>query len=165
MIATHYEGDPPDDATEWWDWMTEKKGTKFMEGHKYTCFGLGDLTYKHFCKMGKDTDEILKTFGSEEFFNFGTGTNDQNNIEEDFDEWKIGIWPKLLDVVSKNPEYDPNATATVGTGMKYQVEVLDSGDISNVDQLNFEEYDLNAGVKNPLIFFFRNSSRRDMEKF
>ena len=160
MIATHYEGEPPDDAVEWWDWMEANKGQKLFEAgqSKFAIFGLGDLTYKYFCKMGKDTKEILNGFGCELLHKAGEGSNDQNAIEEHFEEWKIGLWTQLLQHAPQNPDFDGQAvplSATLRKAAKFNVQVLGEGEQeSELDDLNADEYELNAAVSPPKNKFF-----------
>lgn len=56
LMATHYEGDPPDNAAAFWKWFAdESKWTSAqLKGHKYACFALGDTTYEDtFARIGK----------------------------------------------------------------------------------------------------------------
>ena len=52
--ATHYEGDPPDNAKQFCKWVKEevKKGSKIMEGIRFGIFGLGDTSYESFNAQG-----------------------------------------------------------------------------------------------------------------
>lgn len=153
IMATHYEGEPPDDAVEWWDWVeaTKKTGLPAAKGNKFTVFALGDLTYKYYCQMGKNTDAAMEALGLERVYDIGTGSNDQNNIEEFFEEWKINLWNKITDHIPNNKSYDPNAVDTsAGAGnTKFNVETIDGGEESNIDTLDASTFDLNAGVSTP----------------
>lgn len=56
IMATHYEGDPPDNAVKFWSWFSNnaKWGSEYLEGHKFTCFALGDTTYEDtFARIGQ----------------------------------------------------------------------------------------------------------------
>ena len=48
LMATHYEGDPPDNAEAFWKWFSDesKWGSDNLETHKFTCFALGDTSYE-----------------------------------------------------------------------------------------------------------------------
>lgn len=147
MISTHYEGEAPDTAVNWWEWMTEshEQGVK-LEHLKYTVFGLGDRTYKHFCKMGIETDRLLEEMGAKRIYKLGTGTNDKSLIEEDFEEWKIGVWAGLLGNLPNNPLYDENNTSIETSTSKFNVKLLDEGKESEYTELKPEQFDLNTGV-------------------
>lgn len=49
-VATHYEGDPTDNAKHFYKWIKEevKKGSKIMEGIRFAIFGLGDSSYEQY---------------------------------------------------------------------------------------------------------------------
>jgi len=56
LMATHYEGDPPDNAVSFWKWFADepKWGPEYLKGFKFTCFALGDTTYEEtFAKIGQ----------------------------------------------------------------------------------------------------------------
>lgn len=56
IMATHYEGDPPDNAVEFWSWFSNesKWGSEYLHGHKFTCFALGDTNYLDtFARIGQ----------------------------------------------------------------------------------------------------------------
>ena len=54
VMATHYEGEPPDNAEQFWKWF---EGTEHPENwlrdHSFTVFALGDTNHEHFAKIGK----------------------------------------------------------------------------------------------------------------
>lgn len=47
LMATHYEGNPPDNAAEFWKWFTNENewAEDSLSEHKFTVFSLGDTTY------------------------------------------------------------------------------------------------------------------------
>jgi len=56
LMATHYEGDPPDNAASFWEWFTDeaKMGMSCLFGHQFTVFALGDTTYEEtFARIGQ----------------------------------------------------------------------------------------------------------------
>lgn len=56
LMATHYEGDPPDNAAKFWEWFAneEKWGSDYLDEHKFTVFALGDTTYEEtFARIGQ----------------------------------------------------------------------------------------------------------------
>ncbi|KAF6126520.1 cytochrome p450 oxidoreductase [Phyllostomus discolor] len=50
-MATYGEGDPTDNAQDFYDWLQETDVD--LSGVKYAVFGLGNKTYEHFNAMGK----------------------------------------------------------------------------------------------------------------
>lgn len=56
LMATHYEGDPPDNAEKFWKWFSDesKWGDDNLDEHKFTVFALGDTTYEEtFARIGQ----------------------------------------------------------------------------------------------------------------
>ena len=62
FVSTHGEGDAPDDAVEFHEFLGGKKAPK-LDGLKYAVLGLGDSSYEFFCQTGKDFDERLGMLG------------------------------------------------------------------------------------------------------
>ena len=61
--CTQGEGDPPDDAIEFHEFLASKKAPK-LENVKYSVLALGDSSYEFFCQTGKDFDERLGKLGA-----------------------------------------------------------------------------------------------------
>lgn len=56
IMATHYEGDPPDNAAKFWDWFSDEQscGPDYLSEHKFTCFALGNTDYERtFARIGQ----------------------------------------------------------------------------------------------------------------
>ncbi|MEQ1840343.1 MAG: assimilatory sulfite reductase (NADPH) flavoprotein subunit, partial [Verrucomicrobiales bacterium] len=64
VVSTWGEGDPPDAAVSYYENFMSDTMPK-LAGVKYSVCGLGDTSYEHFCKMGKDFDARLATLGAE----------------------------------------------------------------------------------------------------
>ena len=62
FVSTHGEGDAPDDAIEFHEFLGGKKAPK-LDGLKFAVLGLGDSSYEFFCQTGKDFDERLGKLG------------------------------------------------------------------------------------------------------
>ncbi|XP_055064008.2 NADPH--cytochrome P450 reductase isoform X1 [Misgurnus anguillicaudatus] len=93
-MATYGEGDPTDNAQEFYDWM--QGADDDMEGVNFAVFGLGNKTYEHFNAMGKYTDKRLAELGATRVFDLGLG-DDDTNLEEDFISWKEQFWPAVCE--------------------------------------------------------------------
>uniref|UniRef100_A0A671S2F9 NADPH--cytochrome P450 reductase n=1 Tax=Sinocyclocheilus anshuiensis TaxID=1608454 RepID=A0A671S2F9_9TELE len=93
-MATYGEGDPTDNAQEFYDWM---QGTDDdLEGVNFAVFGLGNKTYEHFNATGKYTDKRFAELGGKRVFDLGLG-DDDSNLEEDFISWKEQFWPAVCE--------------------------------------------------------------------
>ncbi|XP_051891119.1 NADPH--cytochrome P450 reductase-like [Pristis pectinata] len=91
-MATYGEGDPTDNAQDFYDWMQETDTD--LSGVKYAVFGLGNKTYEHFNAMGKYVNKRMEQLGAERIFELGLG-DDDGNLEEDFIMWREQFWPAV----------------------------------------------------------------------
>uniref|UniRef100_A0A452U9S4 P450 (cytochrome) oxidoreductase n=1 Tax=Ursus maritimus TaxID=29073 RepID=A0A452U9S4_URSMA len=93
-MATYGEGDPTDNAQDFYDWLQETDVD--LSGVKYAVFGLGNKTYEHFNAMGKYVDKQLEQLGAQRIFELGMG-DDDGNLEEDFITWREQFWPAVCE--------------------------------------------------------------------
>ena len=63
LVSTWGEGDPPETATDFYQSMMGEGAPRF-ESTNFSVLGLGDTSYEHFCKMGKDFDVRLEALGA-----------------------------------------------------------------------------------------------------
>ncbi|MBU2892133.1 assimilatory sulfite reductase (NADPH) flavoprotein subunit [Colwellia sp. D2M02] len=63
VASTNGEGEPPDDAIEFHEFLLGKKAPK-LPNLSYSVLALGDSSYEFFCQTGKDFDERLKALGA-----------------------------------------------------------------------------------------------------
>jgi len=63
ITATHGEGDPPDPARPFFEFLSSKKAPKLNQAH-FAVLGLGDTSYEFFCKAAHDMDAQLETLGA-----------------------------------------------------------------------------------------------------
>ncbi|XP_074869591.1 NADPH--cytochrome P450 reductase isoform X1 [Carettochelys insculpta] len=93
-MATYGEGDPTDNAQDFYDWLQEADAD--LTGLKFAVFGLGNKTYEHFNAMGKYVDKRLEQLGAQRIFELGMG-DDDGNLEEDFIAWREQFWPAVCE--------------------------------------------------------------------
>ena len=67
LVSTWGEGDPPETATDFCSALMGETAPQFA-GTNYSVLGLGDTSYEHFCKMGKDFDARLEALGANRVF-------------------------------------------------------------------------------------------------
>ncbi len=65
IVATHYDGNCPDDADAFWEWIQKPSDKGFLKGRKVTMFGLGDKTYDFFNQFSKDLNDRFIAYGME----------------------------------------------------------------------------------------------------
>jgi sulfite reductase (NADPH) flavoprotein alpha-component len=67
VISTHGEGDPPDSAKNFFMNLLSDEAPVLNHLHYSVC-ALGDSSYEHFCKTGKDIDTRLEELGARRLF-------------------------------------------------------------------------------------------------
>lgn len=63
LVSTHGEGEPPDNAIAFHEFLHSKRAPQ-LEGLRYSVLALGDTSYEFFCKTGKDFDLRLEELGA-----------------------------------------------------------------------------------------------------
>mmetsp|Transcript_94287 Transcript_94287/g.170319 ORF Transcript_94287/g.170319 Transcript_94287/m.170319 type:complete len:690 (+) Transcript_94287:56-2125(+) len=110
VVATYGEGDPPDNATEFYKWIQDLSlASDLLKGVTYTVMGLGNRQYVHFNSSSKAAHKHLARLGATSVYPAGEGDDDQN-LEEDFEQWKgNGLWPSLRKAVGVGGEQEAGA--------------------------------------------------------
>ncbi len=93
ITATHGEGDPPENAVSFYEFLHSRKAPK-LNGVRFSVLSLGDQSYEFFCQSGKDFDKRLEELGGERI-------HDRVDCDLDFDEpageWMEGVFNKLAE--------------------------------------------------------------------
>ncbi|WP_308639775.1 assimilatory sulfite reductase (NADPH) flavoprotein subunit [Paenibacillus silvisoli] len=63
LVSTHGEGDPPDNAISFYEFLHSKRAPQ-LNDMTFSVLALGDTSYEFFCKTGKDFDERLEELGA-----------------------------------------------------------------------------------------------------
>ena len=63
VMSTHGDGDPPDDARSFIDFLASKRAPK-LDQLSYSVLALGDSSYPKFCETGRVVDEKLAALGA-----------------------------------------------------------------------------------------------------
>ncbi|AYV68996.1 sulfite reductase [NADPH] flavoprotein alpha-component [Niallia circulans] len=91
IVSTHGEGDPPDTAIAFHEFLHGKRAPK-LENFQYSVLALGDSSYEFFCETGKQFDKRLEELG-------GTRLYPRVDCDLDYDEpaseWFEGIVSSL----------------------------------------------------------------------
>ncbi|MFB5662454.1 assimilatory sulfite reductase (NADPH) flavoprotein subunit [Alteribacillus sp. HJP-4] len=91
IVSTHGEGDPPDNALSFYEFLHGRRAPK-LAGMQYSVLALGDMSYEYFCQTGKDFDKRLEELGGERLY-------ERVDCDVDFDEsaaeWFEGVLQSL----------------------------------------------------------------------
>lgn len=94
IVSTHGEGEPPDSAKSFYEFLHSKRAPK-LDGVQFSVLALGDSSYEFFCQTGKDFDKRLEELG-------GTRLYPRFDCDVDFDEpageWLQGVLGSLSEV-------------------------------------------------------------------
>ncbi|MGF6544816.1 assimilatory sulfite reductase (NADPH) flavoprotein subunit [Paraburkholderia youngii] len=64
VVSTYGEGDPPQSATDFFEFIEGRKAPK-LGGMRFAVLALGDSTYEHYCEAGKRLDRRFEELGAE----------------------------------------------------------------------------------------------------
>jgi sulfite reductase (NADPH) flavoprotein alpha-component len=111
VASTNGEGEPPDDAIEFHEFLGSKKAPKLPQ-LKYSVLSLGDSSYEFFCQTGKDFDERLQALGA-------TAISARVDCDLDYDveakTWTTHIIESLKDELTTKDEQLAPVVSLVGT--------------------------------------------------
>jgi sulfite reductase (NADPH) flavoprotein alpha-component len=93
VTATHGEGDPPDNAISFHEFLHGRKAPK-LENVRFSVLALGDVSYEFFCQTGKDFDQRLEELGGERIY-------PRVECDVDFDEAAEAWIEGVLNVLGK----------------------------------------------------------------
>ena len=67
ITSTYGDGEPPEDAAPFWQAIVHGNGLD-LRGVKFSVLALGNTTFDHFCKCGRDLDAALERHGATRFY-------------------------------------------------------------------------------------------------
>ncbi len=103
VVSTHGEGDPPDNALTFHEFIHGKRAPK-LEDFRYSVLALGDSSYEFFCQTGKDFDKRLEELG-------GTRITPRVDCDLDFEE-PAAVWAEaVLAGLSEGESSSPSPSA------------------------------------------------------
>jgi sulfite reductase (NADPH) flavoprotein alpha-component len=114
VTATHGEGDPPQTARGFFEFVEGRKAPR-LEGLRYAVLALGDESYEHFCAAGRRLDERLAALGAQRL---------QPRVECDIDyeaavqRWSRDIVNALVAQSEATPAPAPAATLQLDSDIR-----------------------------------------------
>ena len=63
VVSTYGDGEPPDDAVPFWQFVVHGNGLD-LRGMKFSVLALGNTTFDHFCRCGREFDAALARHGA-----------------------------------------------------------------------------------------------------
>ena len=108
LTATYGEGEPTDDAVDFYEWLNNEADT--LSNIRFSVFGLGNSTYEFYNAIGRNINEKLEQKGAERFADYGEGDDGTGTLDEDFLEWKDKVMDTLkndLNFEEKELVYEP----------------------------------------------------------
>lgn len=87
ITSTYGEGEPPDNAAEFYQFLHNDSAPK-LEALNYSVLAIGDSSYPDFCKCGIAIDERLQKLGAKKMFN---RIDCDVDLDDEFATWAQGV--------------------------------------------------------------------------
>jgi sulfite reductase (NADPH) flavoprotein alpha-component len=97
VASTNGEGEPPDDAIEFHEFLLGKKAPK-LPNLSYSVLALGDSSYEFFCQTGKDFDERLQALGAKQVL---PRVDCDVDYDSESESWKLSIIENLKEELTQ----------------------------------------------------------------
>ena len=146
VVSTHGEGEPPDQAIQFYDFLHSKRAPK-LDHLQYSVLALGDSSYEFFCKTGRDFDEQFEKLGA-------TRIAPRVDCDLDYDEpaaqWFASVQQELLKNTTTETVSEPTASvqgeSTYSRKNPFYAEVLESINLNGRGS-NKETYHVELGIE------------------
>lgn len=93
LVSTHGEGDPPDNAMSFYEFLHGKRAPQ-LNDTRFSVLALGDTSYEKFCQTGKDFDKRLEELGAERIA-------PRADCDVDFDDTAAAWMDSVLEALGK----------------------------------------------------------------
>jgi len=127
VISTQGDGDPPDDARGFIDFLASRRAPK-LESLSFAVLGLGDSSYPQFCVVGRKLDARLAELGATRLFAFGEADLDVDTIAEPWTQKALTHAREMLKAPASATNVTPlrphAESATWSAARPFEAEVL-----------------------------------------
>ncbi len=96
IVSTHGEGDPPEPAAGFFEFIESARAPK-LDAVRYSVLALGDSTYEHYCEAGKRLDRRLEELGAARL-------GPRVDCDVDYDESAAGWSEQLVETLASESE-------------------------------------------------------------
>ncbi|TWK91992.1 Sulfite reductase [NADPH] flavoprotein alpha-component [Bacillus licheniformis] len=108
VVSTHGEGDPPDNALSFHEFLHGRRAPK-LDDLRYSVLALGDTSYEFFCQTGKEFDQRLGELG-------GTRLHPRVDCDLDYDEPAAAWLDGVISSLNEGQEQGASAAAPQAAG-------------------------------------------------
>jgi sulfite reductase (NADPH) flavoprotein alpha-component len=124
VVSTHGEGDPPDDAELFHEFLMSAKAPR-LSGLRYSVLALGDSSYINFCETGRELDARLAELGADRLDSVVECDLDYEDAALAWTDTILAKLPDLLSTGTAMPRLHAVKTATrYDKHRPYPAEVL-----------------------------------------
>jgi sulfite reductase (NADPH) flavoprotein alpha-component len=106
VISTQGEGDPPDDARGFLEFLASRRAPKLAQ-LKYAVLGLGDSSYPQFCAVGNAIDARLAELGATRLFERGEADVEIETVARPWSEHALRHAREVLKTTSGPAKVTP----------------------------------------------------------
>ncbi|MBM7693673.1 sulfite reductase (NADPH) flavoprotein alpha-component [Peribacillus deserti] len=115
LVSTHGEGDPPDNALSFHEFLHGRRAPK-LDDLRFSVLSLGDSSYEFFCQTGKEFDARLEELGGTRLF---TRVDCDLDYDEQAAEWIEGVISGLSEGQETNNAAPESAAAPAAVESAY----------------------------------------------
>jgi cytochrome P450/NADPH-cytochrome P450 reductase len=121
VVASSYNGNPPDNATRFYEWLHEPTiPTETLKGVRYTVFGCGNRQWSStYQAVPTFMDQALERKGAQRVYQLGAG-DASGDFDGMFQTWYQQLWPALGRAFSLDLAQQPQPAVA---GPLYRLEV------------------------------------------
>ncbi|MDH3615921.1 MAG: assimilatory sulfite reductase (NADPH) flavoprotein subunit [Gammaproteobacteria bacterium] len=110
VVSTHGEGDPPDDAELFHEYLLSGRAPRLTD-LSYAVLALGDSTYVNFCQTGRELDARLEELGANRVLPIVECDLDYDEAASSWSDGIVAGLPDWLDVAPPAPRLHAVETA------------------------------------------------------